>query len=264
MILFLSDTHLDIGTADPDRRVEADLVACLRHFDEDVEALYLLGDIFDAYIEYPSLLPKGLVRFQGLLASWTDRGVPVTYFAGNHDPWHRDYFGRELGVRVVFDDLCEPLYGNDVYLTHGDGLDSTARWYNRLKPILRHPVPVWCYTTLLPGDLGFRLARWYNRTLGVEALRPDRIDQLRAFARHTLIRRPADLVVLGHSHQAELTVWPEGTYLNPGSWLETRTLGLLDAAGPALVRWNGADVEPVSDRVAVPVPAADHDIFSAR
>ena len=47
------------------------------------------------------------MRFQALLAEWTDRGVGITYLVGNHDPWHRDYFTRELGVRVVFDHLVE-------------------------------------------------------------------------------------------------------------------------------------------------------------
>lgn len=239
MVFFLSDTHLGQGSPEAARRLEADLVACLRHVGRDAEALYLVGDVFDAYIEYPSLVPKGFVRFLGLLAEWTDRGIPVTYLVGNHDPWHRDYFERELGVRVVFDAVREPLYGYDVYLTHGDGHDSTAPWYNRLKPVLRHPIPVWCYTRLVPADLGFRLARWYNRTFGAEALRLDRILELRAHARRTLNETSADLVVLGHSHQAELTTWPEGAYLNPGCWPETRTLGRLGPAGPELVRWTG-------------------------
>src|SRR5690606_6470197 len=98
MILFLSDLHLGRGGPDMARRVEQDVIACLEHHRERVRHLILLGDIFDEYIEYRHLVPKGHTRLLGLLANWTDAGVPITYLVGNHDPWHRDYFQQELGI----------------------------------------------------------------------------------------------------------------------------------------------------------------------
>lgn len=222
-----------------ERASEAALIACLCAHEDAAERLYLLGDVFDEYIEYPSLVPKGFVRFQALLAEWTDRGVPVTYLVGNHDLWHRDYFERELGVRVVFNHLVEPLYDHNVYMAHGDGIDPTSRLYNRLRPWLCHPVPVWLYTTLLPGDSGFRLARWVNRRFGEEKIEPARIEGLRDHARHVLAGQPVDVVVMGHSHHPEYYVWPEGRYLNLGGWCLTRTFGRLDDEGLRLLHWNG-------------------------
>ncbi len=237
MILFFSDVHLGRGAPADERAVEADLVACLRAHAEAAEALYLVGDVFDAYIEYPTLVPRGFARLQGLLAAWTDRGVPVTYLAGNHDPWHRDYFERELGVRVVPDACTAVHHGRRVHLAHGDGLEPGL--YRRLKPVLRHPVPVWLYRTLLPADAGFRLARWVSRRYS--RLPPDAAtrDALRDHARRLLHRTEADLVVLGHSHHAELRAEAGGAYLNPGCWHTARTFGRLDADGPRLLRWNG-------------------------
>ena len=36
----------------------------------------------------------------GKLAQWTDEGIPVYFFSGNHDMWAKDYFARELGVEM--------------------------------------------------------------------------------------------------------------------------------------------------------------------
>ena len=218
---------------------ETDLIACLRTYEADVRGLYLVGDVFDQYIEYGHLIPKGFVRFQGLLAEWTDRGVPVTYLVGNHDPWHGDYFRRELGVRVVYGGLIEPLCGRNVYLAHGDGLPGAPGLYKRLKPILRHPVPVALYKTLLPGDSGMRLARWANRRLRHQEIEPEQVQALRDHARYILQTTSADVAIMGHSHHPERCEWPEGCYVNLGSWYLSRTFARLDKRGLAQIAWEG-------------------------
>lgn len=237
MILFVSDMHFGRGDAAMQRASEAELIACLRAYEAEVEALYLVGDVFEHYIEYGTLVPKGFVRFQALLAAWADRGIPVTYLVGNHDPWHQDYFRNELGVRVVATSLLEPLVGHNVYLTHGDGLPGGGRAYRFLKPILRHPVPVTLYR-MLPSDLGLRLARWVSRRLADGRAEPATIDALRRHAQQVLHTTDATLVVMGHSHHPELQTGPDGVYLNTGSWHYGRTFAVLDENGPRLLRWN--------------------------
>ena len=239
MILFVSDMHFGRGSRAEERASEAALVACLRTYETTVERLYLVGDVFDEYIEYRTLIPKGFVRFQALLADWTDRRVPVTYLVGNHDPWHRDYFEHELGVRLVFDDLIEIVGGRTIYLRHGDGIAPTSRAYRWVKPWLRHPVPVWLYRSLLPADAGFRLARWVNKRMRDKDVEPEIVDGLRTHARRILAETPADLAVMGHSHQPEMCIWPEGVYLNTGCWYQARTFAGLDHDGPKLLHWNG-------------------------
>ena len=249
MILFVSDMHFGRGSPAEERVSEAALVTCLRAYEASVEALYLVGDVFDDYIEYRRLIPKGFVRFQALLAEWTDRGVPVTYLVGNHDPWHIDYFEQELGVRLVFDALVETAGGRTIYLLHGDGLSQKDRAYRWLKPVLRHPLPVWLYRALLPGDLGLRLARWFSRHQGDRAIEAATVEGLRAHARHILADTAADLVVMGHSHRPELHRWPEGVYVNTGCWYKARTFACLDGTQPRLLRWNGAEALIVDQEV---------------
>ncbi len=237
---------MHLGRADPatERANEAALLRCLETLADRTQHLFLVGDVFHHYIEYRYLVPKGFVRFQALLAAWTARGISVTYLVGNHDPWHQGYFAQELGVRVVFRPLIEPLLGRRVYLDHGD-LAIAGPLARRLRRLLRHPVPVWLYRTLLPGDWGLQLARWTTR-LRPEVLNQKTIERLRRYAYHLLSTQQADLVVLGHSHYAELACWPEGCYLNPGCWYQQQTFGLLDHATLKLCRWTSRGIETLT------------------
>ncbi|MFW5972921.1 MAG: metallophosphoesterase, partial [Bacteroidota bacterium] len=92
MHLVVADIHFGRDSEEVEREKERQLVSCLRSFSGEVDGLILLGDIFDYYVEYSTLVPKGFLRFQALLAEWADQGVHVLYLAGNHDPWHIDYY----------------------------------------------------------------------------------------------------------------------------------------------------------------------------
>ncbi len=239
VILFVSDMHFGRGPTAAERTKEADLLDCLEAHADRVEHLYLVGDVFDGFIEYRHLVPKGFVRFQALLARWTDRGIPVTYLLGNHDPWHRDYFEDELGVRLVPEELAATHDGVRLHLTHGDGQASTHDLYTWLRPLLRHPVTVSLYRSLLPADLGLGLAQWVSRALHDEATDPSVVQALRGRARQCLHRRDIDVVIMGHSHEAALHAWPNGVYVNTGNWYEHRTFARLGEDGVRLSRWNG-------------------------
>ena len=173
-------------------------MACLVAMEKEVSHLILMGDIFEAWIEYRRMIPKGFVRFQGLLASWTDRGIPVTYLVGNHDPWHRDYFEKELGVEVIFNPTVRTLGNRQIYLAHGDGQCPSAKKYNLLKPVFRHWLPVWLYTHLLPGDLGLQIAHWVSNHFGSNELVMETVNDLRGHAQDVLKNQPVEGVVMGH------------------------------------------------------------------
>lgn len=241
MIVFVSDVHFGRGSPDETQAVERELIDCLEVLKPRTEKLYLLGDIFDQYIEYRHLIPKGQVRFQALLARWTDDNIPVNYLLGNRDPWHRDYFRSELGVQIIPDTLHTNLYGRNVLLAHGDGHAPTNFIYNRIKQLLRHPVPVTLYRNVLPGDMGYQMANWFNRTFGNKDPDPSVAQDLRSYARTRLADDDLDAVILGHSHIPEHRTFEIGEYLNPGAWYRSRTFGVLTNDGFALKKWNGSE-----------------------
>lgn len=242
MVLFVSDMHFGKGPRAQEREKEAALISCLQAQADAVDHLYLLGDVFDGYIEYRHLVPKGFVRFQALLAEWTDRGVPVTYLLGNHDPWHRDYFEQELGVQLVPEALTVEHDGLRLHLTHGDAQASTHPAYAWVRPLLRHPWAMGLYRSLLPADWGLGLARSVSHALHDPEPDPVVINALAAYAQETLGGEAVDAVLMGHSHEPALQQWDAGVYLNTGNWYEKRTLARLDEGTLGLCRWNGSRV----------------------
>jgi UDP-2,3-diacylglucosamine hydrolase len=239
--------HFGRGPRSSERDKEEALIECLDAHEGEVDHLYLLGDVFDGYIEYRRLVPKGFVRFQGLLARWTDRGVPVTYLLGNHDPWHHDHFSEELGATLVPDAIEVTHFGRRLHLAHGDAPTATHRSRTWLRTLLRHPLSVRLYRAL-PADLGLGLARWVSRRLHDRDESAPVADILRDRARALLRRDGLDGVVLAHSHVPTLHDGPNGVYANTGNWYEQRTFARLDEDGLYLQRWNGAraqDIESV-------------------
>jgi UDP-2,3-diacylglucosamine hydrolase len=240
MLLFLGDLHLGRGSPDESRRAERDAVDLLEaHHDallDPAGGLILLGDVFNAFLEYDSLIPAGFLRLQGALARLVDRGVEVTYVVGNRDPWHLTYFEREVGLQLVTESLSREAYGRRLFVAHGDRFGRSERAFQLLRPLFRNPVAYWLYRHLPPGDTAFRLARWLAGR-GSGAPTPDLIEDLRSAARAILAEQNVDLVVMGHSHHAELLDLSHGTYLNTGYWFADRTYGVLDDQGPRLLKW---------------------------
>ncbi|MDH3692751.1 MAG: UDP-2,3-diacylglucosamine diphosphatase, partial [Gammaproteobacteria bacterium] len=241
--------HLGKGAADTERQKELDLVACLRHHRDSAESLILVGDIFDYFIEYRNLLPKGFSRFQGMLAEWNDHGIPITYFVGNNDPWHIDYFKTEYDVSVVMDDRVLQLDGHAAYITHGDGLGRGWSKYKILKPILRNRLPVFLYRTLLPGDVGIGIAKFAKRVFSNDRINPATITQLRQYAEGILRDDAVSNVVMGHSHYPEVCEFEGGKYINTGSWHHNRTFGIADGHGIRLMEWTNGEARPFVSKV---------------
>ncbi len=232
MYLLVSDLHFGKGTREQERVKEDDLLCLIERYREDLDGLILLGDVFDQFIEYRHLVPKGYFRFLTTLFDLAKSRVPVIYVVGNHDPWHLDYFDTELGV-VVVRDVHEILVGGcRVALTHGDtvGRGPLARIIQRAT---RHPLSMALYRTLLPADFAYRFARFVkNRLESSDSPEPAVIDRLRSAA-HSMLSDGADLVVLAHSHHAELIEWPEGLYANTGSWHIDRSVVSVQAVTQA-------------------------------
>ena len=96
-IYFASDLHL-IAVNEESRCREKAFIQWLDTIKHDANAVYLLGDMFDFWFEYKTVVTRGFSRFIGKLCELTDSGILVHYFTGNHDIWARDYLASEAGV----------------------------------------------------------------------------------------------------------------------------------------------------------------------
>ena len=84
-IYFASDQHLGAPTPEASLPREKKFVAWLDAIKEDAGTVFLLGDLFDFWFEYKTVVPKGFVRVLGKLAELKDAGIDIYFFVGNHD-----------------------------------------------------------------------------------------------------------------------------------------------------------------------------------
>ena len=109
-VYFLSDAHLGSRAIEHGRTQERRLVNFLDSIKYKASAVYLLGDMFDFWYEFKTVVPKGYTRFLGKLSELTDIGVEVHFFTGNHDIWCGDYLTKECGVIMHREPLTTEIY----------------------------------------------------------------------------------------------------------------------------------------------------------
>ena len=120
---FVADLHLGPDT-DPEGARERAFVEYLHSLPADAKGLFLLGDIFDFWVDYHDVVPRGNVRLLAALAEVAER-TDVWFFRGNHDWWVTDYFEKELGVHIVREPYrIFDLGGRRVLIGHGDTLGA--------------------------------------------------------------------------------------------------------------------------------------------
>ena len=99
-IYFASDNHLGAPNYEDSLVREKKFVSWLDKIKDDAGTIILVGDIFDFWVEYKEVVPKGFTRTLGKLAEISDSGIPIHFFTGNHDMWLTDYFQKELNLTI--------------------------------------------------------------------------------------------------------------------------------------------------------------------
>lgn len=160
-IYFASDNHLGAPTPEESAPRERIFLQWLDHIKEDVGVLFLLGDLFDFWFEYKTVVPKGFVRVLGKLAELADAGIPIHFFVGNHDMWMLDYLEKEIGITVYYSPQEFTFNGKSFFIGHGDGLGPYDMGYKRMKKIFKNPFFQWCFRWLHP-DWGMRLGHYLS------------------------------------------------------------------------------------------------------
>ncbi|MDB2685351.1 UDP-2,3-diacylglucosamine diphosphatase [Flavobacteriaceae bacterium] len=230
-IYFASDQHLGAPTPKASLPRERKFVAWLDTIKEDAGTIFLLGDLFDFWFEYKTVVPKGFVRVLGKLAELKDAGIDIYFFVGNHDLWMRDYFQKELNIPVFHKPQEFDINGKNFLIGHGDGLGPSDHGYKRMKKVFTFPFLKWLFRWLHP-DIGVRLGHYFSvknklisgdedaRFLGEEN------EWLAQYCRRKLTEKHYDFFVFGHRHlPLEIELNNNSTYINLGDWIQHFTYG---------------------------------------
>jgi UDP-2,3-diacylglucosamine hydrolase len=230
-IYFASDQHLGAPTPKASLPREKKFVSWLDTIKEDAGTIFLLGDLFDFWFEYKTVVPKGFVRVLGKLAELKDAGIDIYFFVGNHDLWMRDYFQKELNIPVFHKPQEFDINGKIFLIGHGDGLGPSDYGYKRMKKVFTFPFFKWLFRWLHP-DIGVRLGHYFSvknklisgdedaRFLGEEN------EWLAQYCRKKLTEKHYDFFVFGHRHlPLEIKLNNNSTYINLGDWIQYFTYG---------------------------------------
>jgi len=132
--LFASDLHLDPGRPD----ITTQFLDFLDGPAREAGALYLLGDLFEAWLgdDAPGTLGETVMA---ALASLSASGVGLFIMQGNRDFLLGEDFCRRAGGTLLTDPTLVTIGPQRVLLTHGDALCTGDAGYQRLRSLLRDP-----------------------------------------------------------------------------------------------------------------------------
>lgn len=235
---FASDFHLGIDGRLTSAERERQLVRWLEMIRQDAAAIYLVGDLFDFWFEYRTVVPKGYIRLLGKLAELRDAGIPIHLFTGNHDMWLFDYLEKELDVPIYRAPVIHDLHGYRLFIGHGDGLGPGDHGYKFLKKVFANRLCQWLFARLHP-NFGISLATYFSRSSreanhGEDVFLGEDQEWLIAYCKRKSAELPeVDFFVFGHRHLPIDFCLPNGRsrYINLGEWVHYNSYAVLDENG---------------------------------
>lgn len=235
-IYFISDAHLGSRAIPHGRTQERRLVNFLDQIKHKAQAVYLLGDMFDFWYEYRTVVPKGYTRLLGKISELTDLGIEVHYFIGNHDLWQNDYFEKECGMTIHRRSEVIELSGQTFFLSHGDGLGSDDRKFKFLRKLFHNPRARRAFSALHPRwgiDFGLTWAK-HSRLKREDGKEPpyqgEQNESLVCFAKDYLKTHPdINYFIFGHRHiELDLMLSRQSRLLILGDWISLFTYAVFD------------------------------------
>ncbi|MEO5683446.1 MAG: UDP-2,3-diacylglucosamine diphosphatase [Chitinophagaceae bacterium] len=233
-IYFLSDFHLGAPNYKSSLEREKKIVRFLDIAMQDAAAIFIVGDLFDFWYEYRTVVPKGYVRILGKMAAITDSGIPMYFFVGNHDMWMKGYFEKELNIPVYFEPQTFEFSNKKFYIGHGDGLGPGDHGYKFMKKIFRNPVCQWLFG-ILPPAMGVGLANYLSRSSRAATGQTDgnflgeEKEWLIAYCKEILQKQSFDYFIFGHRHlPIDFALAGNSRYINLGDWIQYDSYAVFD------------------------------------
>ncbi len=231
---FASDFHLGVPNYNCSLEREKKVVAWLNDIEDDCENLFLLGDIFDFWYEYKTVVPRNFTRLLGKLASMSDKGVNIYFFKGNHDMWTFDYLEKEIGATIIDEEWIGKIGSCTFYLHHGDALWKGEKSYKFIRKIFRANWAIWLFHRLHP-NFGTGLAKYLSKSSRKKNNPKDTIEiplkeeYQYQFAKDYISKNQIDFFVFGHRHKPiDVSLDSNSRLINLGDWVSFFTYAVFD------------------------------------
>jgi len=198
-VLFISDLHLS-----PERpAVSRAFLVFLQERAVKASALYILGDLFEAWIgdDDPSDLS---LEIQTALRILSDSGVPLYIQQGNRDFMLGKGFAVNTGAKMLGDEAIIQHYGHRALVMHGDSLCTDDIDYQRFRRKARNPVYRWLLAHL-PLKRRQKLASdWRAKSMAANSNKASAImDVNKEAVAAVMTKYKVDVLIHGHTHRPD-------------------------------------------------------------
>ena len=253
MIYFLSDAHLGSLAIERGWAKQAKLIRLLEEMRKDAVSIYLLGDMFDFWMEYfiHDKKKRQYSPFFKELRKLTESGIHVHFFIGNHDLWTFGGIHELCGAEVHYEPCSIIRYGKSIYLSHGDGLMPThwqtlypkpvvrkIKRFMHLRAVFHNPFLQFCYRCLPPKIGNYFGYEWAKRSRLKEIANPcpykgEDKEELVLFAKEQEdLQHHHDYYIFGHRHiELDLQIRPDSRVVILGDSFKQWTYAKLDHKG---------------------------------
>lgn len=217
--LFIADLHL----CEQEPAITAGFLRFLQRETQNADALYILGDLFEAWIGDDDPNPL----HQQIAAALQALPLPVYFIHGNRDFLLGKRYARACGMQLLPEERVLNLYGRPLLIMHGDTLCTDDEGYQRFR---RKVHQRWLQTLFLalPLRLRQRIAlrmrdssKEANQHKSVEIMDVNPQAVIAAMERHQV-----QWLIHGHTHRPEVH-----TLTANGQLAERLVLGAWHSAG---------------------------------
>ena len=265
MIYFLSDAHLGSLAIEKGWAHQQKLIDMLEMMSKDAESIYMLGDMFDFWMEY-FIHDKRKRQYQPFcreVRKLVKKGIHVHFFIGNHDLWTFGGLAQLTKAEIHYEPCTIIRYGKAIYLAHGDGI-LPSNWeeyypsrvrkniyrYMRLKKIFNNSTLQFLFRCL-PPDWGNKIGYgWAKRSRMKELANPcpfkgENKEELVLFAKEQeKIGSHRDYYIFGHRHvELDLQITPDSRVVMLGDCFQQWTYAKLDRHGRLTLHNFDTEVE---------------------
>lgn len=195
--VFISDTHF----SDDYPEIAQRFIDFLKLNMSCIETLYLLGDLFDAWIGDDNMTALS-EKISETLAQCADAGMKIFFLHGNRDYLIGQKFANACNMTLLNDKTVISLYGKKTLLMHGDLLCTDDHAYQRYRKIMFSSF-MKKISLMLPLNLRKRVAKKLrkasqdsNATKQITIMDVSEISVIQA-----LEDNHAELLIHGHTHR---------------------------------------------------------------
>jgi UDP-2,3-diacylglucosamine hydrolase len=232
--LFISDLHLYHQRP----AVTEAFRQFLRQEAVQADSLYILGDLFEAWIgdDDPDPNNRSIVA---ALKELTDSGTRCFFIGGNRDFLVGDRFAEETGVNILSDGTQIDLYNQPVLLMHGDTLCTDDKEYQRFRRFVHHPATQAVFLTLPVAARRALAKRKRDQSMSPSSPKPEEImDVNQAAVEKTMRDESVKILVHGHTHRPAAHRFKlagnDAQRIVLGDWYSQGSILRWDSAGPEL------------------------------